>query len=119
MGSSLGGLISFYIGRTRPDIFSKTASLSSSFWWDNQRLVKDVVYATTKVPVKFYIDAGTNNDGLTETTAMGNALVEDSYVQGKDLYYYVAQGGTHSETSWAARVYIPLKYLFPPGSTIY
>ena len=44
---------------------------------------------------------------------MRNALVADGYVQGEDLYYYVAQGRRHNEASWAARVHIPLTYLFP------
>jgi predicted alpha/beta superfamily hydrolase len=119
MGSSLGGLISFYIGYRRSDIFSKVAALSSSFWWDEEAMVRTVDFATTRVPIKIYIDAGTNSDGLAETTDMRNALVEDGYLQGKDLYYYIAQGASHSEYWWAARIQIPLTYLFPPGSTVY
>lgn len=119
MGSSLGGLASFYLGWKRSDIFSKVASLSGSFWWNDQNLTKQIRYSTTRVPIKVYLDAGTNNDGLTQTTELRNALVEDGYVQGRDLYYYVAQGASHSESSWAARLYIPLKYLFPAGSTVY
>jgi hypothetical protein len=46
-------------------------------------------------------------------------MFADGYVQGVDLYYYVAQGGSHNETSWAARLEIPLTYLFPWGSTSY
>jgi len=119
MGSSLGGLASFYIGRDRPDVFSKSGGMSSSFWWNNQALVKTVVAATGKVAGKFYIDAGTSNDGLTDTTAMRDALVADGYVQGVDMYYYVAQGASHNEASWAARLDLPLTYLFPWGSTSY
>jgi predicted alpha/beta superfamily hydrolase len=117
MGSSLGGLISFYMGWTRSDVFAKVASLSGSFWWDNQHLVGEVVAATARLPIKIYIDAGTSNDGLTETTNMRNALLQDGY--SNDLYYYVAQGASHNESAWAARVAIPLKYMFPFGSTTY
>lgn len=119
MGSSLGGLVSVYIGRRRPDVFSKVGGLSSSFWWNNQALTQEVEAATSKVAVNIYIDAGTNSDGLTETTRMRDALVADGYVQGKDLYYYVAQGAGHNEASWAARLNIPLTYLFPWQSTVY
>ena len=113
MGSSLGGLVSFYIGRRNPATFSKVAGMSSSFWWNNQALTRTVETSTTHVPVSFYIDAGTVNDGLPETTRMRTALVADGYVQGNDLYYYIANGASHSETSWAARVSVPLEYLFP------
>lgn len=119
MGSSLGGLISFYIAYNRPDVFSKAGCLSSSFWWNNLSLVRGVETSTSHPAVKFYIDAGTSSDGLENTTAMKNALVADRYVQGADLYYYVANGGTHSEYSWSQRIYIPLKYMFPFGSTTY
>jgi predicted alpha/beta superfamily hydrolase len=119
MGSSLGGLVSFYIGRRHPEVFSKLAGLSSSFWWNNQMLTRQVEAATTKVLVNFYIDAGTSSDGLTETTRMRDALVADGYVQGRDLYYYVAQGAGHNESAWAARLHIPLTYLFPWQSTVY
>jgi predicted alpha/beta superfamily hydrolase len=119
MGSSLGGLVSFYIGRRHPEVFSKLAGLSSSFWWNNQMLTRQVEAATTKVPVNIYIDAGTSSDGLTETTRMRDALAADGYVQGRDLYYYVAQGAGHNEGAWAARLHLPLTYLFPWQSTVY
>ncbi|HEX2573136.1 MAG TPA: alpha/beta hydrolase-fold protein [Polyangia bacterium] len=119
MGSSLGGLASFYIVRRNPSVFGKAGCMSSSFWWNNQALPQEVEVATGKVPARFYIDAGTSSDGLTETTRMRDALVADGYVQGGDLYYYVAQGGSHNEASWSARLYIPLQYLFPWQSTAY
>jgi predicted alpha/beta superfamily hydrolase len=119
MGSSLGGLVSTYIARRNPGVFSKSGGLSSSFWWNGQALTKQVEVATGKVLVNFYIDAGTSSDGLTETTRMRDALTVDGYVQGKDLYYYVAQGAGHNEASWAARLSIPLTYLFPWQSTVY
>lgn len=119
MGSSLGGLASFYIERHRPDVFAKSGAMSSSFWWNNRAMVNTVIAASGKVPGKFYIDAGTLSDGLADTTAMRDAMVADGYVQGADLYYYVAQGASHNEASWAARVDRPLSYMFPWGSTSY
>lgn len=117
MGSSLGGLVSFYIARRNPTVFSKAGCMSSSFWWNNEALTGTVQQSTAHVPVKFYLDAGTSNDGLTETTRMNNALLADGYVQGQDLNFFIAQGGSHNEASWAARVAIPLQWLFPWQST--
>ncbi|HYD78241.1 MAG TPA: alpha/beta hydrolase-fold protein [Paucimonas sp.] len=119
MGSSLGGLASFYIARNHPAVFAKEASLSSSFWWNDRYMVKTVAASTAKAPVRIYLDAGTQNDGLADTTAMRDALIADGYVQGADLYYYVAQGASHNEASWAARLDRPLTYLFPWQSTVY
>lgn len=118
MGSSLGGLISFYIGYRHPEVFGKIGSLSGSFWWNNQALTQTVETSTAHPLLNVYIDAGTSNDGLTETTRMKNALVTDKFVQGKDLYFYSATGASHSEYYWAKRVNIPLTYMFPAGSTV-
>ncbi|MGZ8303750.1 MAG: alpha/beta hydrolase [Telluria sp.] len=119
MGSSLGGLASFYIARRNPAVFSKSGGMSSSFWWNNRYMVNTVVAASGKVAGKFYIDAGTSSDGLADTTAMRDAMVVDGYVQGVDMHYYVAQGAGHNEASWAARLNKPLTYMFPWGSTSY
>ncbi|WP_224369465.1 alpha/beta hydrolase [Hyalangium versicolor] len=117
MGSSLGGLVSFYLGMRYPGVFSKVACLSSSFMWNGMDLVRQMEAAPEKVPVKFYIDAGTNRDPLTPTKHMRDVLKARGYEQGKDLYYYEDKGGRHHEASWAARVHIPLRYLFPWQST--
>jgi len=119
MGSSLGGLLSFYVARRNPAVFGKAGCLSSSFWWNNEALTIEVEQATARVPVKLYIDAGTSNDGLPETTRMDHALLADGYAQGGDLDFVTAQGGSHNEASWSARVAVPLQYLFPWQSTTY
>lgn len=119
MGSSLGGLVSCYIARRNPTVFSKAGCMSSSFWWNNEAFTVQVEQATVKVPVKFYIDAGTVNDGLTQTQRMNTALRADGYVQGTDLNFVTAQGASHNEASWAARVGTPLSWLFKWQSTVY
>jgi predicted alpha/beta superfamily hydrolase len=119
MGSSLGGLISFYLARRNAQVFGKAGCLSSSFWWNNEALVAQVEQSTVHVPVRLYIDAGTSNDGLPQTTRMDNALLADGYLQGVDLDFFVAQGGSHNEASWAARVQRPLQWLFPWQSTVF
>jgi predicted alpha/beta superfamily hydrolase len=119
MGSSLGGLVSCYIARRNPSVFSKTGCMSSSFWWNSEAFTVQVEQATTKVPIRFYIDAGTVSDGLPQTQRMDAALRADGYVPGADLKFVTAQGASHNEASWAARVGTPLAYLFPWQSTVY
>jgi predicted alpha/beta superfamily hydrolase len=117
MGSSLGGLVSFYIARRNPGVFGKAGCMSSSFWWNDQALTVQVEQSTEHVPVAIYLDAGTGNDGLPETTRMDQALAADGYALGRDLDFVTAQGGSHNEASWAARVATPLTWLFPWQST--
>jgi predicted alpha/beta superfamily hydrolase len=119
MGSSLGGLVSFYLARRNPGVFGKAGCMSSSFWWNNEALTVEVEQSQAHVPVALYLDAGTSNDGLPQTTRMDAALLADGYVQGRDLDFVTAQGGSHNEASWAARVATPLTWLFPWQSTVY
>jgi predicted alpha/beta superfamily hydrolase len=114
MGSSLGGIASVVIATHKPDVFSKAGGVSSSFWWNNKMLI---THMPAKVPVKFYLDAGTQDDGLEETTLMRDVMLANGYRAGVDLMFYAAQGGIHNEKSWAARVDKPLTWFFPWGST--
>ena len=116
MGSSLGGIASVVIAQRHPDIFSKAGGVSSSFWWNDKALVTKI---PARVPVKFYIDAGTKGDGLEDTMLMRDAMLKQGYVADADLFYYAAEGGGHNEKSWAARVEKPLTWFFPWGSTKY
>jgi predicted alpha/beta superfamily hydrolase len=113
MGSSLGGLISVYLGLRYPGVFSKVASLSAGYSWNGVDLVREVETMPERVPVRFYVDAGTGRDPLSATQRMRDALQSRGYVQGEDMYYFAHEGGQHNEASWAARVHIPLRYLFP------
>ncbi|MBW8901767.1 MAG: alpha/beta hydrolase, partial [Massilia sp.] len=105
MGSSLGGLASVLIAQRHPDIFSKAAGVSSSFWWNNGAMFAKV---PDHVPVKFYLDAGTRDVGLDDTTKMRDAMLAKGYRETDDLMFYKAEGARHNEASWAARVDKPL-----------
>ena len=113
MGSSLGGLISFYLGMRHPEVFSKVACLSSAFGWNGLDLVEEARTTRERLPAKCYLDAGTNRDPITPTRRMRQALEERGYVHGEHLYYHEDKGGRHTEASWAARVHLPLRFLFP------
>ncbi|MDQ2822034.1 MAG: alpha/beta hydrolase-fold protein [Pseudomonadota bacterium] len=114
MGSSLGALASLGIAQKYPDLFSKAGAMSGSFWWNDKALITK---PQPRVPVKLYLDAGTRDDGLPDTTLMRDALVKQGYQLNRDLLFYTADGGTHNEKSWAARVEKPLAWFFPWGST--
>jgi predicted alpha/beta superfamily hydrolase len=114
MGSSLGGIASVAIAQRYPDTFSKAGGVSSSFWWNKGSLISKL---PARVPVKFYLDAGTNDDGLEDTTKMVEAMRAKGYRETDDLMFFKADGGKHNEASWAARVEKPLTWFFPWGST--
>lgn len=114
MGSSFGGIASVHIGQRKPQVFSKVGGVSSSFWWNEGNMVAK---PAARVPVMFYLDAGTKDDGLEATMQMRDVMVGQGYRVGPDLMFYADEGGIHNEKSWAARVDKPLTWFFPWGST--
>ena len=121
IGSSLGGLFSFYAAWNCPDVFGKAACLSSSFWWANRAMIRAVDYAPPPRPL-IYLDSGValnpneaRQDGFHDTRSMHRALVRAGYTDGVDLHRLAFPGQYHSTGAWSARVAIPLQLLFPPG----
>jgi predicted alpha/beta superfamily hydrolase len=116
-GSSLGGLISLYLGLKHPKTFGKLAILSPSVWWDGRAIVKTVEALPQKPKTKIWLDMGTreSEDGLNDARALRDALLQKSWTLGADLAYLEAEGAGHNEASWAARIEPILRFLFPIG----
>jgi predicted alpha/beta superfamily hydrolase len=125
LGSSMGGLFSFFAAWTRPDVFGKAACLSGSFWWDRRALVREVERGACPLPRPFlYVDSGAAKDPLAEdanlrdgyhhTMALRAALTGHCYEAGRDLHVLAFPGHAHDAASWGARLAVPLQLLFPP-----
>ncbi len=114
-GSSLGGLLTIHLGIRHPNVFSRLAALSPSVWWDKRVIVREVNELPGKLPLKIWLDAGTQEgeEVITDARALRDALVTKGWVVGQDLGYVEAEGGQHNEASWAARVDPVLRFLYP------
>lgn len=115
-GSSLGGLVTLYLGLTRPDVFSKLAVLSPSVWWDHKSILAFVNEADPEVRPRIWLDMGTREGGkssLNDSVLLHKLLVKRGWRDGEDLMYMRVEGGTHDEASWAQRVEPLLRFLFP------
>ena len=119
LGSSLGGLISCYAGWTRSTVYGKVGCMSSSFWWDDIDFISNIMVnknPSSSVPVPhIYMDSGTRED-LTctqYTTQFYNYCLGDGFQADKSVFQYIDQGGSHSESSWGPRFYIPMQDLYP------
>ena len=114
-GSSLGGLLTLHLGIRRPDVFGKLAALSPSIWWDNKVIVREVSELPGKLPLKIWLDAGTQEgeEVIADARALKDALIAKGWVEGQDLIYTEAEGAQHNEASWGSRVDAVLKFLYP------
>ncbi len=116
-GSSLGGLVSLWLGLQHPEIFGKLAILSPSVWWNQRSIVRtldDVAPGLTRRP-RIWLDVG-DQEGrrtLADAERLHARLEAHGWRDEVDVHFEVARGGTHDEAAWAERVRPMLQFLFP------
>ena len=115
-GSSLGGLISLYLGFSYPEVFGKLAVMSPSLWWD-QRSIFNVVDQTRPRPVlRIWLDIGTAEGvrHVRDADHLERQLIKRGWQSGVDLAFMKADGAVHDENAWSERFGDVLRFLFPP-----
>jgi pimeloyl-ACP methyl ester carboxylesterase len=135
MGSSMGGLLSFYLVTHHPDVFGACGCVSTHFPLseavaaqvfpgstvngvpDTTPYVVRDIRAGLDVPkgARYWFDYGT----LSLDSAYGPThekvrawLVKEGLVEGRDFVIRRYEGATHNEASWRARLEDPLRFLF-------
>jgi len=120
-GSSLGGLVSLYLGLKYPRVFGRVAVVSPAVWWADNQIVH-YTEAHAKERLRIWLDIGTKEGRNAEEARatvdqarlLKEALIKKGWRLGKDLKYYEAKGAEHNERAWAARLEEILEFLFPP-----
>ncbi len=107
MGSSLGGVVSFYMAWQFPEVFGYAACLSSTFTYEDDLLER--VLTEPKRAVTFYLDSGWPEDNYEVTLAMTAALLARGYEHGLDLIHLAYPRGRHNEQAWGERLHVPLQ----------
>jgi predicted alpha/beta superfamily hydrolase len=110
MGSSLGGLVAFYLAWHHGDVFGRAACLSSTFGYDH-KLFAAVKTARRRPCIKIYLDSGWPGDNFAVTQAMAHTLLARGFEQGRDLYYLAVPEAKHNEEAWAQRLHLPFQFL--------
>ncbi|MFC1745209.1 alpha/beta hydrolase-fold protein [Candidatus Riflebacteria bacterium] len=122
MGSSMGGLVSLYLGFKYPEVFSKIGAMSSSLWWGDGQIIK-FIEQMKKVPeLTIWLDIGSEEGGrsgrsklttmVRQTRHLRNVLVRKGFKLNKNLFYLEAAGEDHNEAAWSRRVHMPLLHFF-------
>ena len=110
MGSSLGGVVLFYLGWQWPDVFGKIACLSSTFTYRDNLL--DRVSSERKRKILIYLESGWPGNNYEATRSMRDRLIWKGYLPGYELFYLAFPEAKHNENAWAARSPIPFQFLF-------
>jgi len=112
MGSSLGGLISHYIGMKYQDVFGKAGVFSPSYWFNDS--VYNFTFNTGKQEdMKIYIMGGTDEgSGLVgQMMAMTDTLLAAGFGE-DEMALKVVQGGQHNEQLWREQFGEAYEWLF-------
>jgi predicted alpha/beta superfamily hydrolase len=126
MGSSLGGLVSLWIGWNYPEVFSKIGAISTSIWWDH-RSIMDEIRATEREErrskLMIWLDVGTYEGGVShfgevssmvrDSRDLRDLLLERGFTLHGDLEYFEDVASGHNEAAWRDRVDGPLTFFFP------
>jgi enterochelin esterase-like enzyme len=116
-GSSLGGLVTLYLGMRHPDVYGKLAVMSPSVWWNHKSILGYVNETASRIRHRphLWLDVG-DAEGrrtLSDTDLLDRRLRASGWRPERDLHYERVAGGTHDETAWALRVAPMLRFLFP------
>lgn len=114
-GSSLGGLVSLYLGLRQPQIFGKIAALSPSVWWNERVILRFASAAPVQPLPRIWLDIGTQ-EGLRivdDVEQFRDVLIGKGWQPEQNLHYECVEGAEHNEAAWARRVRPFLQFLFP------
>jgi predicted alpha/beta superfamily hydrolase len=114
-GSSLGGLVTLYLGLKYPHILGKLAVLSPSVWWSHKNIIGYVNETKVDHKPRIWLDVGDAEGRRTMADAdlLERRLLANGWRMNIDLRYERIPGGTHDEAAWAERVGPMLRFLFP------
>jgi predicted alpha/beta superfamily hydrolase len=114
-GSSLGGLVSIYLGLKFSNVFSKVAALSPSVWWNQRVIVRFAQAAPVEPRPRIWLDIGTREGPriVDDVEKFRDVLLSKGWQNDRDLHYERVEGAEHNEAAWAARVGPFLQFLFP------
>ena len=138
MGSSMGGLLSFYLVTHHPEVFGACGCISTHFPLseavaaDYFRLRSRETPDTTpyvirdirsglRVPrsARYWFDYGSlglDSAYMPTHRAVRTWLLGQGLVEGRDFVVRRYEGATHTEASWRARLADALTFLFAPGT---
>ena len=114
-GSSLGGVVSFYMAWQYPHVFGYAACMSSTFSHRDDLIER--VLSEPKSPAKFYLDSGWPGDNYEVTQAMAMAFHQRGYKVREDFLHLAFPLEEHDERAWGRRLHLPLQLALGRTST--
>jgi predicted alpha/beta superfamily hydrolase len=113
-GSSLGGLVTVYLGLKYANTFGKLAVSSPACYWDDEMIVRYVHSLPAKNHQRIWLAVGTGEPDtfVSSTRSLHKELVAKGWKEGIDLGYMEAAGARHNPEDWSQLVDRLLTFLF-------
>ena len=110
MGSSMGGLISYYAALKYPDVFGKVGVFSPSFWFSKS--VFDYTEKRAKIAdVKMFFLLGAKEGMKKEFDSLSELLLYSGFKKEKFIKKLVP-GGEHNEALWSGQFKEVITWLY-------
>jgi len=120
-GSSLGGLVTLFIGMRHADHVGRLGVVSPSLWWDEGKLLDEWTAWTGRLPVRLWVDMGTGEDttevtgrvadGVAQVRRVVDRALARGMTYGRDVALLEDLGALHNEGAWRARLPAILGFL--------
>jgi predicted alpha/beta superfamily hydrolase len=119
-GSSLGGLISLWIGANHSDVFSRVAAVSPSLWWGECEFLHELMRTPELLkPLRVWVDMGTDEGSPVGKVAnvlfckqLVTAMKRAGLTEDKDFKFLEVKDAQHNERAWSDRFDKVLLFLF-------
>jgi len=112
MGSSLGGLISYYGGLQYPKTFGKIGAMSTSFWFSDEVLNFTQEKGSLKNVKLFFLVGGKEGDEMDKDTQKMEKLLLKTGFKHKNLNTKINPEGKHNEAFWKSEFLEVVSWLY-------
>lgn len=117
MGSSLGGLVSFYAAIKYPEIFGNAGVFSPSFWFSD-RIFSFTDSVKLDLNTRFFFLAGDSEDEeMIPDLKRMITLLESKGLTKQNFQVEIIEGGEHNEALWSAHFAKAFYWLIPGKSS--
>ena len=106
----------------RSDTFGKIGIFSPAFW-AAPNFVNGSLTTTPKLPLRLYMDIGTNENSASQTDsavywngalAIYNRWLGLGYAVNRDQLFYPERGAIHNESAWSRRLPVFYRFILNP-----
>ena len=112
IGSSLGGLISYYGGLKYPTVFGKIGALSTSFWFSDEVITFTKEHGKINNQKLYLLVGSKEGESMdTDTQKMEKLLIETGFKK-RNLKSKINPEGKHNEAFWSSEFKEVISWLY-------